>query len=159
MTSYEPTSSYKTCFRDFWLAATRGTHTTRAAAAAAAAGAAAAAAGALAIARAATTPKTWPRPTPKITETGDASRGASPRTIQTAFFFFWSDFYFFWPDGCSAGSLLFLCQFFRAGVVTSSNVPSFYMLHANHSAVIQPHPTKSAENILLYTGWGNPRFY
>ena len=119
-----------------WLAATRGTHITNAAAAAAVA---------LAVARAATTPKTWPRSTPKITETGDASRGASPRSVQTAFFFFGPTLYFFWLDGCSAGSLLFFCQFFRAGVLTSFNVPSFYIFLANHSAVIKPHPTKGAE--------------
>ena len=123
----------------FWFAATRGTHTTKAAAAAAAAVAVAAAAVALAVARAATTLKTWPRSTPKITETGDASRCASPWTIQTAFFFFWSDF-FFGPMDALLAACPFLCQFFRAGVVT---VPSFYIF-ANHSAVSQPHPRKGA---------------
>ena len=53
--------------------------------------------------------------------------------------------YLFWLGGCSAGSLLFFCQFFRAGVVTSFNVPSFYAFLDNRSAVIQPHPTKGAE--------------
>ena len=78
-----------------------------------AAAATAAAEVALVVVRAVTTPKTWPRSTPKTTETGDASRGrlSSDDANRTALFFFWS-------DGCSAGSLSSSCQFFRAGVVS-----------------------------------------
>ena len=47
----------------FGVAATRGTHTTKAATAAAEV--------ALTVVRAATTPKPWPRSTRKTTETGD----------------------------------------------------------------------------------------
>ena len=124
----------KPVFVFLWLASTRGTHITKAAAAAVA----------LAAARAATTPKTWPRSTPKITETGHASRGASPWTIQTAFFF-WSDSTFFGPTDALLAACAFFASFFRAGVVTLFIVPSFYIFLANHSAVIQPHPTKGAE--------------
>ena len=129
----------KPVFVFFLLAATKGTHILKAAAAGAVA---------LAVAGAATTPNTWPRSTPKITETDNASRDASPRTIQTAFFFLVRP-YFFWPDRCSAGRLLFFLQFFRAAVVASCYVPSFYIFLGNHSVVIQPHPTKGAE---IYCG-------
>ena len=68
--SLRVTSTYKTyllfsCI--FGLAATKDTHTTKAAAAAAEV--------ALAVARAATTPKPWRRSTRITTKTGNASRG------------------------------------------------------------------------------------
>ena len=53
--------------------------------------------------------------------------------------------YFFLRDGCSAGSLLFFCLFFRAGVVHFVQCSISYKFLANHSAVSQPHPTKGAE--------------
>ena len=122
----------------FWLAATKGTHLSKAAAAAAGAVA-------QAVARAATTPKTWPRSTPKITETGD---GCIARRLSSddpnCVFLLRVRLYFLWLDRCPAGSLFYFHQFLRAGGVTSFNVPSYYMLLANHSAVIQPHPTKGA---------------
>ena len=93
----EPTGTYKTSFR--FVLPCRDERNPRNKISISSAAAAAAAAAALAVARAATTPKTWPWSTPKITETGDASRGASPRTIQTAFFFFWSDSTLFGPTG------------------------------------------------------------
>ena len=122
----------KPVFVFFSLAATRGTHMTKVAAAVT-----------LAVARSATTPKTWPRSTPKIIETGDAPRGASPRTIQTAFFF-WSDVTFLWPDGCSAGRSLFF-SFPEQASLTLVDVQFFYIFLANRSTVGQPHPTKGAE--------------
>ena len=102
-------STYRThllfsCF--FGLAVTRGTHITKAAAAAAAEVA-------LAVVRAATTPKPWPRSTRKTTETGDASRGRlssdDPNRALS----------FFGPTDALLAACSFLCQFFRAGVVTS----------------------------------------
>ena len=120
----------------FWLAATRGTHKTKAAAAGAVA---------LAVARATTTPKTRPWSTPKDYRDKRCIARRLSSDDSNCFIFFLVRLYVFWPEGCSAGSLLLFYQFFRAGVVTSFNVPSFYMFLANHSAVIQPHPTKVAE--------------
>ena len=144
--SYEPTSTSKTCFRVFLVC--RDERNPHNKISSSSSSSSRSRSSSLAVARAATAPKTWPRSTPKNTETGDASRGASPRTIQTAFFFFWPDFTLFGRTDAllaAQGSLLFFCQCFGAGVITSFNGPSFYVFLANHSAVIQPHPMKGAD--------------
>ena len=120
--AYEYVQNLFSCF--FGLA-TRGTHTPKAAAEAAAAAAAAAAEVALVVMRAATTPKTWPRSTPKTAETGDAPRGRLSaddpnRTFSS----------FFGPTDALLAACSFFCQFFRAGVVTSfkSNLFTYALL-------------------------------
>ena len=120
----------------FFGFATRGTHITRAAAAAAVT---------LAVARAATTPKTWPRSTPKI---GDDRRCVARRLFFDdpklhSFFgptlFFLARLMLFWQ-------LALFCRFSEQASCTSFNVQFCYNIFlANHSAVGQPHPTKGAE--------------
>ena len=106
--------------------------------------AAAAGAVALAVARAATTPKAWPRSAPKITEAGDASCTAPSPTIQTAIvhFFFarwmlcWQLAFFFVSFAEQASLLRVMFHLFYIDMCSI----------ANHSAVIPPHPTKGAKN-------------
>ena len=81
--------------------------------------AAAAAEVALVVVRTAT-PKTWSRSTPKTTETGDASRGRLSSDDQNR-----SLSSFFGPADALLAPWSFLCQFFRACVVSSFSLHLF----------------------------------
>ena len=115
-----------TCFRVFWGLRRREPTAKKAAAAAAAEVV-------LVVVRAAT-PKTWPRSTPKTTDTGDTSRGRLSSDDQNRSLFI------FLADGCSAGRLLLFVSVFP-----SRRRYFVYICIANHSAVSKPHPTEGAE--------------
>ena len=123
-----------TCFRVFWGLRRREPTAKKAAAAAAAEVV-------LVVVRAAT-PKTWPRSTPKTTDTGDTSRGRLSSDDQNRSLFI------FLADGCSAGRLLLFVSVFP-----SRRRYFVYICIANHSAVSKPHPTEGAE---IYAGCGCP---
>ena len=115
-----------TCFRVFWGLRRREPTAKKAAAAAAAEVV-------LVVVRAAT-PKTWPRSTPKTTDTGDTSRGRLSSDDQNRSLFISL------ADGCSAGRLLLFVSVFP-----SRRRYFVYICIANHSAVSKPHPTEGAE--------------